>query len=76
MSIAQTIGTVVGSSAAYAKHAAISSARYTGKFGADLATSTAQGYAAKDAELRAAREAARADAPALPKKVRQTKLAA
>lgn len=81
MSIASTIGTGIGNTGAYAKHAALRTATGSGSFVAEIYTSTLDAYAAKDAELaerRAQIAAARAAGPALaaPKVVRQRKIAA
>lgn len=58
MSAGNTIGKFIGSSAAYAKHGALSAARASGQFGQDVLTGTKAGYDAKDAELAARRAAA------------------
>lgn len=58
MTIGTTIGSSIGKTVAYAGHAAIRSAQYTGQFGTDLVEGTKDGYTSKAAELAARREAA------------------
>lgn len=66
MSIASTIGKSIGTSAAYAKHAAIATGVGSLQFVQDVRTHTADGYAIKDAELNARRLAAAKARGALP----------
>lgn len=56
MSIATTIGTGLGYSGAYAKHAALRAVQGSGSFVAEVYASTLTSYAAKDAELAERRE--------------------
>lgn len=79
MSIAKTLGSSVGSAAAYSKHAVLATGLHGGTFIGDFVAEVAVGYAAKDAELavrrdelRAAREAR---AVAIPVAKRARKLA-
>lgn len=68
MTIATTIGSAIGTSGAYVKHAALRTATGSGSFVADVYASAVAGYAAKDAELaerRAEIAAAREAGPAL-----------
>ena len=59
MSVATFIGrSVLGSSAAYAKHAAIATGVGTTRFATELVSSTVEGYHSKDAQLAARRKAA------------------
>ena len=59
MSVATFIGrSVIGSSAAYAKHAAIATGAGTTRFATELVSSTVEGYHSKDAQLAARRKAA------------------
>ena len=59
MSVATFIGrSVIGSSAAYAKHAAITTGVGTTRFATELVSSTVEGYHSKDAQLAARRKAA------------------
>lgn len=59
MSVATFIGrSVIGSSAAYAKHAAIATGVGTTRFATELVSSTVEGYHSKDAQLAARRKAA------------------
>lgn len=67
MSVANTIGSSIGKGAAYAVHASIKVGQGTGRFGQDVMSSTAQGYATKSEELATARAAVTAS--------RQTKVA-
>jgi len=61
MSVAKSIGSSIGASAAYAKHSALSVASGSGVFVADVFVGMAQGYAAKDAELAERRAIAAAE---------------
>lgn len=79
MSIAKTLGSATGTSAAYAKHGVIATGIGGKGFIADYIAETKAAYLAKDAELAARREEMRAIAAssgAVPKLTRQRKLAA
>lgn len=81
MSIANTLGTATGNTAAYGKHYTVSAGINSTGFVAEFVASTIAAYAAKDAELLERRNemrALRASGPALaaPKVTRQKKLAA
>ena len=60
MSIANTIGSSIGSSAAYAKHGVLMTGIGGSAFVVDTIDAVRAQYAAKDAELSARREAAKA----------------
>ena len=51
MTVGTSVGSFIGSSAAYAAHAAVRGAEMTGRFGADVVAGTAAGYSSKSAEL-------------------------
>lgn len=51
MTIATTIGGAIGTTGAYAKHAALRTVSGSGSFAADVWNATTTSYAAKDAEL-------------------------
>ena len=55
MTIATTIGGAIGTTGAYAKHAALRTVSGSGSFAADVWNATTTSYAAKDAELAARR---------------------
>lgn len=55
MTIATTIGGAIGTTGAYAKHAALRTVTGSGSFAADVWVATTTSYAAKDAELAARR---------------------
>ena len=79
MSIAKTLGSATGTSAAYTKHAVIATGIGGKGFVADYIAETKAAYIRKDAELLARREEMRAIAAssgAVPKLTRQRKLAA
>lgn len=80
MSIAKTLASATGNSAAYAKHAAISTGIGGRGFIAEYLSETKASYLAKDAELAARREAMRqaliAAPVSAPKVTRQRRLAA
>ncbi len=79
MSIAKSLGSATGSSAAYAKHATLATGIGGKGFIADFVAETKAAYLAKDAELAARREEMRAIAAtsgAVPVMKRQRKLAA
>ena len=79
MSIAKTLASATGTSAAYAKHAVVSTGIGGKSFIADYIAVTKAAYLAKDAELAARREEMRAIAAtsgAVPVMKRQRKLAA
>ncbi len=79
MSIAKSLGSVTGSSVAYAKHGVVATGIGGKGFVADFVAETKAAYARKDAELAARREEMRAIAAssgAVPKLTRQRKLAA
>ena len=59
MTIATTLGTATGNTAAYAKHGVMMTGIGGSAFVAEYITSTMAAYAAKDAELAARRAAAR-----------------
>ena len=81
MSIAKTLGSVTGSSAAYVKHGVLATGIGATGFVADYIAETKAGYAAKNAELLARRDemraiaAARTEAVVIPAVKRQRKLA-
>ena len=79
MSIAKTLGSATGASAAYAKHGVLATGIGGKGFIADYIAETKAAYVRKDAELLARREEMRAIAAssgAAPKLTRQRKLAA
>ena len=79
MSIAKTLGSATGTSAAYAKHGVIATGIGGKGFIADYIAETKAAYIRKDAELLARREEMRAiaaSAGAVPVMKRQRKLAA
>lgn len=79
MSIAKTLGSATGNSAAYTKHAVVATGIGGKGFIAEYIAETKAAYLAKDAELAARREEMRAIAAssgAVPKLTRQRKLAA
>lgn len=79
MSIAKTLGSATGTSAAYAKHGVVATGIGGKGFVADFVAETKAAYLAKDTELAARREEMRAIAAtsgAVPKLTRQRKLAA
>ena len=79
MSVAKTLASATGTSAAYAKHATLATGIGGKGFIADYIAETKAAYARKDAELLARREEMRAIAAssgAVPKLTRQRKLAA
>lgn len=79
MSIAKTLGSATGTSAAYAKHSVVATGIGGKGFVADFVAETKAAYLAKDAELAARRAEMRAIAAssgAVPKLTRQRKLAA
>ena len=79
MSIAKTLASATGTSAAYAKHGVIATSIGGKGFVADFVAETKAAYLAKDAELAARRAEMRAIAAssgAVPKLTRQRKLAA
>ena len=79
MSIANFVGSTIGNSAAYAKHAVVATGIGGKGFIAEYIAETKAAYIAKDAELAARREEMRALAAtsgAVPKLTRQRKLAA
>lgn len=79
MSIAKTLGSATGNSAAYTKHAVVATGIGGKGFVAEYIAETKAAYLAKDAELAARREEMRAIAAssgAVPKLTRQRKLAA
>lgn len=79
MSIAKTLGSATGNSAAYTKHAVIATGIGGKSFVADFVAETKAAYIRKDAELAARREEMRAIAAssgAVPVLTRQRKLAA
>lgn len=79
MSIAKTLGSATGNSAAYTKHAVVATGIGGKGFIADYIAETRAAYIRKDAELAARREEMRAIAAssgAVPKLTRQRKLAA
>lgn len=79
MSIAKTLGSATGNSAAYTKHAVVATGIGGKGFIAEYIAETKAAYLAKDAELAARREEMRAIATssgAVPKLTRQRKLAA
>jgi hypothetical protein len=65
MSAGSTVGKFIGNTAAYAVHGAAVAVNATGKFGADVVSSTGEQYTAKSAELQARREAVLAGQPAV-----------
>lgn len=79
MSIAKTLGSATGTSAAYTKHAVVATGIGGKGFIAEYIAETKAAYIAKDAELLARREEMRAIAAssgAVPVMKRQRKLAA
>lgn len=79
MSVAKTLASATGTSAAYAKHAVVSTGIGGKGFIAEYLAETKAAYVRKDAELLARREEMRAIATssgAVPKLTRQRKLAA
>ena len=79
MSIAKTLASATGTSAAYAKHGVIATGIGGKGFVADFVAETKAAYLAKDAELaerRAEMRAIAATSGAVPKLTRQRKLAA
>lgn len=79
MSIAKTLGSATGNSAAYTKHAVVATGIGGKGFIAEYIAETKAAYLAKDAELAARREEMRAIAAAsgaVPVMKRQRKLAA
>ena len=79
MSIAKTLGSATGTSAAYAKHGVVATGIGGKGFVADFVAETKAAYLAKDAELAARREEMRAlavSSGAVPVMKRQRKLAA
>ncbi len=82
MSVATTIGSSIGKSAAYAKHGTVMTANHSGSFVRDTLSAVSESYRAKDAELaqrRAEYAALRAEAYATiapPPVVRQRKVTA
>lgn len=79
MSIAKTLGSATGNSAAYTKHAVVATGIGGKGFIAEYIAETKAAYIRKDAELLARREEMRAIAAsngAVPKLTRQRKLAA
>ena len=79
MSIAKTLGSATGNSAAYTKHAVVATGIGGKGFVADFVAETKAAYVRKDAELAARREEMRAIAAssgAVPVMKRQRKLAA
>ena len=79
MTIAKTLASATGNSAAYAKHAVVATGIGGKGFIAEYIAETKAAYARKDAELAARREEMRAIAAssgAVPKLTRQRKLAA
>lgn len=79
MSIAKTLGSATGTSAAYAKHGVVATGIGGKGFVADFVAETKAAYIRKDAELLARREEMRAlavSSGAVPKLTRQRKLAA
>ena len=79
MSVAKTLASATGTSAAYAKHGVIATGIGGKGFVADFVAETKAAYIRKDAELLARREEMRAIAAtsgAVPKLTRQRKLAA
>ena len=58
MTVGTSVGSFIGSSAAYAAHAAVRGAEMTGRFGADVVAGTQAGYSVKSAELAARRAGA------------------
>lgn len=79
MSIAKTLGSATGTSAAYAKHGVVASGISGKSFIADFVAETKAAYIRKDAELaerRAEMRAIAASSDAVPKLTRQHKLAA
>ena len=80
MSIAKSLGSVTGSSVAYAKHGVVATGIGGKGFVADFVAETKAAYARKDAELAARREAMRqaliAAPVSAPKVTRQRRLAA
>ena len=79
MSIAKSLGSATGSSAAYAKHATLATGIGGKGFIADFVAETKAAYLAKDAELaerRAEMRAIAATSGAVPVMKRQRKLAA
>lgn len=79
MSIAKTLGSATGNSAAYTKHAVVATGIGGKGFIAEYIAETRAAYIRKDAELLARREEMRAiaaDAGAVPVMKRQRKLAA
>ena len=79
MSVAKTLASATGTSAAYAKHAVVSTGIGGKGFVAEYIAETKAAYIRKDAELLERREEMRAIAAtsgAVPKLTRQRKLAA
>ena len=79
MSVAKTLASATGTSAAYAKHATLAAGIGGKGFVADFVAETKAAYLAKDAELaerRAEMRALAANSGAVPKLTRQRKLAA
>lgn len=79
MSIAKTLGSATGTSAAYVKHGVVATGIGSKGFVAEYIAETKAAYIAKDAELLARREEMRAIAAAsgaVPVMKRQRKLAA
>ena len=79
MSIAKTLGSATGTSAAYAKHGVVATGIGGKSFVADFVAEAKAAYIAKDAELAARREEMRAIAAtsgAVPKLTRQLTLPA
>ena len=79
MSVAKTLASATGTSAAYAKHGVIATGIGGKGFVADFVAETKAAYIRKDAELAARREEMRAlaaNSGAVPKLTRQRKLAA
>ena len=79
MSIAKTLGSATGTSAAYAKHGVVATGIGGKGFVADFVAETKAAYLAKDAELaerRAEMRAIAATSGAVPVMKRQRKLAA
>lgn len=58
MSAGSTVGKFIGNTAAYAVHGAAVAVNATGRFGADVVSSTGAQYTVKSAELAAKRDAA------------------